>query len=224
MDIGLKSAFIISAIIHAAIAAPLYKYNLLKNDFARTGPVIVDYIILKEMSNVTISNTDKGGSVSLPETGNQEIKKAQPQINPPVRHDKEYYRKRLEAARLKEKKDPAADKTAGQKDREAAGKEARIKSSKDYMTYYGFLKDRIRAGLQENYKFYSGEGDVYLSFVISAKGALISYDIDRSRSSEDEVLLHITGASLKAASPFPPLPKTISTDKMSFSVTVSFRK
>ena len=228
MDISLKSAFVISSMIHAAIAVPLYHTNLLKSDFVKKDPAIVDYMILKELSNISIANIgkgDQGGAAdrnkiemlarrSLGEDGparsrQDPDRQAAEQVQPKktANHTRSEYLKRFEAAKLKEKK-----------------KELQIRSSKDYLDYYGFVKEKIRTRLQENYKFYKGEGDVYVLFVLGSKGQLLSYSIDRLKSTKDDVLLHITGTSLMAVSPFPPLPKIISEPKMSFSISISFKK
>ncbi len=224
MDIGFKSAFLISAIIHAGVAAPFYNHALLKNDFFKKDSVIVDYVILSQISNITAANTADRETAVTAGAERIDIKKASTQGNSAVKHDKEYYRKKSEAAGLKEKKNPAVNNTAERMAVEADKKDAKIQYNKDYIKYYGFLKDRIKARLQENYRFYKGEGDVCLSFVLNAKGALLTYNIDRSRSSKDDVLLHITRASLIAVAPFPPLPKAISAGQMSFNITISFKK
>lgn len=213
MELGLKSAFMISAVIHAGIAAPFYSQNLLKTDFEKKSAVIVDYLILKEMSNIVPGNVSDKESITVAQAPKVEARSAPNDNRVNVKHSKLDYRKRLEAARVKEKKSTGAEK-----------KEAKLKSSKDYINYYGLLKDRIKARLQGNYKFYKGEGDVYLSFVLNEKGILLSYNIDRSRSSKDEVLLQITRASLVAVAPFPALPKSISAPETSFSITISFKK
>lgn len=209
MEIGLKSAIIISAILHACIAAPFYGHNLIKADFERRNAVIVDYVILKELSNITPANVGGRESVDVAQAPNAEVK-SKPADNKISVKEKD----------KTDEKVPAKRTISDDTDK----KETELKSNKDYINYYGFLKDRIRSRLQENYKFYKGEGDVYLSFVLNAKGALISYGIDRSRSAQDEVLLHITRTSLIAVAPFPALPKTISAPQMAFNITISFKK
>jgi outer membrane biosynthesis protein TonB len=226
MDITLKSAFAISSLIHAAIAVPLYKSELLKSDFVRKDPVIVDYIILKEISNLTIANTGRRDAAPGA-TDRLDIKKTTLPAPPEAHarktsnHTRSEYLKRFEAAKLKEKKRELALKAAAAPD---AARDAAIRSTRDYQDYYAFLKEKLKDRLQDNYRYYKGEGDVYVSFVLDSKGRLISYSIDRVRSARDEVLLHITGASLMAVSPFPPLPKAISQPSMSFGITVSFKK
>ena len=230
MDITLKSAFVVSTMIHAAIAVPLYHNNLLRSDFVKKDPAIVDYIILKEISNIAIANTGRKDTAAVADQDKIGVKKAATPVAVEARpkkaamHTRWEYLKRFEAARLKETKRELAGRPTEQNLQEAAKKEVQIKSSKDYQDYYGYLKEKIRTRLQANYRFYKGEGDVYISFVLGSKGQLLSYAIDRSKSAKDEVLLHITGASLMAVSPLPPLPKIISEPKMSFSITVSFKK
>lgn len=221
MEIGLRSAIIISAILHAAIVVPFYNHNLIRNDFVKKNSVIVDYIILKQISNLTIANVSGRGSPADTEGQKLDVKNTPAPETPAVKHGRSYYdRKHLKSGVAQASKAGAGQGQAVT----AAGKEAGIRSSRDYINYYGYLKERIKERLQGNYKFYKGEGDVYLSFILSSQGALLSYDIDRSKSTTDEVLLHITGTSLKAVAPFSPLPKSISSPKMSFAITVSFKK
>jgi hypothetical protein len=204
---------------------PLYHGNFLKSDFVKKDPAIVDYIILKEISNITIANTGGKNAVSRADADRIDVKKPVAPVTTTAqtpkaqaRHTRSEYLKRFEAAKLREKARQIASS------RESDKNDAAIRSTKDYQDYYGFLKDKIRTRLQENYKFYKGEGDVYVSFVLGSKGQLVSYAIDRAKSVKDEVLLHITGTSLMAVSPFPPLPKIISQPFMSFSITISFKK
>lgn len=232
MDITLRSAFIISALIHTVIIAPFYNHNLLRHGFGKRNSVIVDYVILKDMANIAAANAANKDVTVRTSEAPIEVKKGAAQSKLAVKTDDagsplgeaEGYRKSIEAGGLKEIKDAQKKASAKQTTQEVAKKEARIKSSKEYIDYYDFLKDKIRIRLQENYRFYKGEGDVYLSFTLTANGALLAYNIDRSRSSKDEVLLHMTGASLKAVSPFKPLPKAISAPKMSFNITIAFKK
>ncbi|MDP3791970.1 MAG: hypothetical protein Q8R38_08005 [Candidatus Omnitrophota bacterium] len=212
---GLRSAFIISGIIHTAIAAPLYTHSLIRSDFVRKDPVIVDYMILSQISNITIANTSNKEDVAVREAPKPEIQKSSAPRTVQAKHDKSYYKRKTDRAVKKDdlKNIKAADR-----------KESEIKSSKDYISYYGYLKDRIRARLQDNYRYYNGEGDVYLSFVLNDRGALLTYSIDRARSTKDNVLLHITSTSLMAVAPFSALPKAISAPKMSFNITIAFKK
>ena len=209
--------------IHAAIAVPFYSHNLLKTDFEKKNAVIVDYVILKELSNITPANVSNKESIAEARIPKVDVNSAPGAENKtPTKHSKLDYKKKLEEIRSKGKSGTKV--SANEAASEADKREARIRSSKDYLDYYGFLKEKIKARLQENYKFYKGEGDVYLSFVLNAKGVLIGYNIDRSKSSKDEVLLQVTRASLVAVAPFAPLPKSISDPHVAFNITISFKK
>lgn len=226
MDIGLRSTFVISAIAHALIVAPFYHQNLLKNDFAKQNSVVVDYLILKEMTGGAATNiTTRSAAAEAPEmhAGGIEIKNAAPQIKPAAKFDKAAYKKRLEARKHRERQG-ALKGTAQTAALEAAKNQTQTKANREYVSYYELLKDKIKTRLQYNYRFYKGEGDVYLSFALGADGKLLAYGIDRQRSSKDDVLLQIASASLKGASPFQPLPKAIAGAKTSFNIIISFKK
>jgi TonB family protein len=103
-------------------------------------------------------------------------------------------------------------------------KETKLKSTRDYISYYSLLRERVRRRLKENYRNYAKEGDVYLTFGLSADGTLLTLNIDDARSSADIVLRDMALKSLKEASPFPRFPKGLTVPKMSFSVLISFRR
>lgn len=205
MEMTLRSAIIISAVIHVCLFAPFYNQNLIKMEMEKKRTVVVDYVVLKEIAEAIKAN--KEVVLKTPETPRIDIQK---EITP-----------KQEEAKAEKSKGDAAAKAAA---REAEKKDAALKSNKDYISYYQIIREKIRARLKNNYRYYSNEGDVYLSFAINPNGSLSSYSIDRSRSTTNEVLLHITAESLKAVSPFPVIPKTLSSSKMSFSIMISFKR
>ena len=214
MDITLRGAFIISAIIHAGIFAPFYNQHLLRQELEKKNTVVVDYIVLKEIA--TAIATNKEVVLKRPETPRIDIQK---EIQ--VKADS---RKSAKSSKLKDKIKSHKRDAVKDSSNEAAKKEARLKESKDYVNYYQLIREKIRSRLKDNYRYYSREGEVYLSFVLTQNGSLLSYAIDRSKSTQDEVLLHITATSLKAISPFPALPRSLSVSKMSFNIVISFKK
>ncbi len=222
MDMSLRSAFIISAVIHAAVFTPFYNQHMLRQETEKRNSVIVDYVVLKEIANAIAMN--KEVVMRLAETPRIEIKKeiaVKPQQADQKKTD---YKKRLEARKKKEKERSHKQDAAKSASEAAAKKDAELTSNKDYVSYYQLIREKIRARLKTNYAYYSHEGDVYLSFTITPNGTLLTYRIDRAKSTQDEVLLHITATSLKAVSPFPPMPRSLSAPKMSFSIIISFRK
>lgn len=204
----LRSAIIISSLIHACIFAPFYNQNFIRQAMEKKNTVVVDYVILKEIAAAITTN--KEVTLKTPETPSIDVQK-QVAPAPQIKTDtnKEALKKKAEARKVKE---------------DAAKKEKELKSKKDYINYYQLIREKIRARLKNNYSYYNREGDVYLTFTLASNGTLQGFEIDRARSTRDEVLLHITAASLKAVSPFPPIPKTLAAPKMTFSIAISFKK
>jgi len=222
MGMTLKSFFIMSAVLHAALFAPFYNVNLLRHNMEKKNAVVVDYVVLKEIAAAVAA--DKEVVLKRTETSHIDVEKeieVKPQPAPQVKSDN---RKSTKSSRLKERtKSHRMDAAKGASE-EAAKEEARLHKSRDYINYYQLIREKMRSKLKDNYRHYNSEGEVHLSFVLTQNGSLFSYAIDRSASSQDEALLQITAASLKAISPFPPLPKSLSMQKMSFNVVVSFKK
>jgi outer membrane biosynthesis protein TonB len=212
MDISLRSAFIISVIIHIGIFAPFYGQHLLRQDIEKKNTVMVDYVILKEITEAMAAN--KEIVLKKPETPRIDIQKE-------VKADD---RKSSEAGELKEKALPRKRDAAKDPAKESAKARSQQKQEEDYINYYQLVREKIRSRLKNNYQHYKREGDVYLSFTLTQNGSLLTYSIDREKSTQDETLLNITAASLKAISPFPALPRSLSTSKMSFNIIISFRK
>lgn len=184
--------------------------------------MVVDYVILKEIAAAIATN--KEIVLKRPETPRIDIQKDIAVAPQPMEKTKSDSKKSAKSSKLKER--AKLHKSDAVKDpfREAAKKEAQLKQSKDYVNYYQLIREKIRSRLKDNYQYYNREGEVYLTFVLTQNGSLLSYSIDRSKSTQDEVLLHITATSLKAISPFPALPRSLSVSKMSFNIMISFKK
>ncbi|MCM8761180.1 MAG: hypothetical protein NC938_00355 [Candidatus Omnitrophica bacterium] len=120
----------------------------------------------------------------------------------------------------------ASEKSPSNKDfsRELAEKQAKVKSTKDYINYYQLIREKIRQALKHHYKRYHKEGEVRLTFILRSDGSLSFFEVDKSASVRDEVLRDIAIRSLKEASPFSPFPKSVDLPSMSFEVTVVFKK
>lgn len=222
MEISLRGAFIISAILHAGLFAPFYNQQLLRHEIEKRNSTVVDYVILKEIAHAI--STNKEIVLKKAETPSIDIQKevsVKPQVTPQA---KAADKKSSRSDRLKERARSHRQDALKNSASEAAKKEAQLRQNKDYVNYYNLIREKIRSRLKDNYQYYRREGDVYLSFTLTPNGSLLSYSIDRSRSTQDEVLLHITATSLKAVSPFPALPKSLSTSKMSFNISISFKK
>ena len=222
MDITLRGAIVISAIIHAGLFAPFYNQHLLRQELEKKNTVVVDYVILKEIAAAIA--TDKEVVLKAPETPRIDIQKEVAVKPQPAVQGKADNKKNAKSGKLKERTKSHKRDAVKDSSKEAAKYEAQLKQDKDYVNYYQLIREKIRSRLKDNYQYYSREGEVYLSFVLTQNGSLLSYAIDRSKSTQDEVLLHITATSLKAISPFPALPRSLSMSKMSFSIVISFKK
>ena len=189
----------------------------------KKNTVLVDYVILKEIA--AAMTTDKEVVLKRPEaTPRIDIQKeiaVKPQPVPQVKADN---KKSTESSKLKERAKSHKEDAVKSAAKEAAKKEAQLKKTRDYVNYYQLIREKIRSRLSDNHQYYKREGEVYLSFVLTQNGSLLSYAIDRSKSTQDESLLRITETSIKAISPFPPLPRSLSTSKMSFNIQISFKK
>lgn len=218
----LRGALAISAIIHAALFAPFYNRHLLQQELEKKNAAVVDYVILKEIA--TAITTNKEVALKKPETPQIDIQKevaVKPQPAPQV---KAIDAKNQKSSRIKDRAMSHRKNSPKDTIKSASEKEAKLKNSKDYVNYYQLIREKIRSKLKDNYQYYNREGEVYLSFILTQNGSLLSYSIDRARSTQDETLLQVTAASLKSISPFPALPRSLSMSKMSFNVVISFKK
>ena len=179
--------------------------------------VIVDYVVLKEMLKAADSNnkevTVKVADIpARPVLGEQKKEELKPQAG---------------IGKINIKDGPDHPGVAGSASGSGVGVKEGQQSgrNRDYMNYYQLIREKVRKRLKDNYGYYNREGEVCLSFTIRPNGSLISYSIDRAKSAKDEVLLHITVASLKAVSPFPPVPRSLlTTPNISFNIVISFKK
>lgn len=222
MDMSLRGAFVISAIIHVGLFAPFYNQHLLRQELEKKNTVVVDYVVLKEIA--TAIATNKEVVLKRPETPQIDIQKevaVKPQPEAQVKTDN---RKSAKYNKLKERTKSHKRNALKNSFQDTAKKEAQLRQSKDYVNYYQLIREKLRARLKDNYQYYNREGEVNLSFALTQNGSLLSYEIDRSKSTQDEVLLHITATSLRAISPFPALPKSLAISKMSFNIVISFKK
>ena len=222
MGLSLRGAFIISAIIHASVFASFYNQHILSQEFNKKNSVVVDYVILKQIAAAMTAN--KEVAVNKPEPLQAPLQKDVAVRSQPVPQIKADNRNNANFNKLKERTRLHIRGAMAGLSEGSAKKGAQLRQSKDYVNYYQLIRDRIRSRLKDNYQYYNREGEVQLSFVLNQNGSLLSYAIDRSKSTQDEVLLHITATSIKAISPFPALPKSLTMPKMSFNIIISFKK
>jgi TonB family protein len=180
----------------------------------RHRPLVVDYIILKEIEKAVAKKTAETPRVEINKVVETKDESAPKPQRAPAKAESQDQLKQ-EAKKADNVREALAERLK---------KETKLKSTRDYISYYSLLRERVRRRLKENYRNYAKEGDVYLTFGLSADGTLLTLNIDDARSSADIVLRDMALKSLKEASPFPRFPKGLTVPKMSFSVLISFRR
>ncbi|MFH0754701.1 MAG: hypothetical protein V2A70_09050 [Candidatus Omnitrophota bacterium] len=91
-----------------------------------------------------------------------------------------------------------------------------------YITYYQIVRDRIRARAYSNYIKLS-VGEVFVTFVIKADGALSGLQILENKSSANDFLREVGLKSVQEGAPFPPFPKDLTYPELTFNVSISFQ-
>lgn len=200
------------------IIAPFYNMALMRHA-ADKKTLVVDYVKLKELTH-KIDTVKKMLDSKLVETPRVEINrqaemKKEAAAKPLERDEQANIGQREAKERTPDTKAPSEEEVR---------KEARVKATKEYGSYYQLLRERIRRRLKANYRSYSKEGEVYVTFTLASDGSMVSIKVDQAKSSADKRLQELAMISAKEAAPFPKFPKVVSLPKMSFSVLISFKK
>ncbi|MBU1906376.1 MAG: hypothetical protein KJ923_05210 [Candidatus Omnitrophica bacterium] len=90
-----------------------------------------------------------------------------------------------------------------------------------YMGYYQLVREKIKRAAYRNYTL-DEMGEVFVSFVISDRGALEEVRIMEERTASRSFLREVALSSVKDASPFPVFPKELDYPRLSFNVVISF--
>jgi len=198
----MKYALLASILIHVGIALPFVNVPVPDNPVKKEKPVVVDYVKLKEPKH-----------------------KAQPVMPKTAETPKVEITAKVEAKPADEAPAPRIEKDAPKEaPTDDAKRQAKIRSTKDYINYYQLIREKIRKRLKSNYRSYFREGEVALVFTLSKDGRLIAVGINDSASTDDAALRDIATASVREASPFPPFPKALSLPDMTFDLTVTFKR
>ncbi|MFA6378305.1 MAG: hypothetical protein WCX16_00805 [Candidatus Omnitrophota bacterium] len=90
-----------------------------------------------------------------------------------------------------------------------------------YIQYYQVVRSRIKDRAYANYgKFDAGE--VYLTFILDAKGSLKRIKVIEERTRANQYLRQISMRSVEESSPFPPFPDELHYPELSFNVVISY--
>lgn len=194
MKPSFKNSLFISFAFHLALLGPIVSHEMVPKEAREEMPLVVDYVTIKE-------------PVKVPEEPKLELNK-KIELKAPVDANQDQAKKASQLVRA----------------REAAKREAQVKSTKDYINYYQLIREKIRARLKTKYNDYYKEGDVSLVFILRASGSLIGVEVETANSVPDSTLHRIAIESVKEAAPFAPFPKALSLPSMSFNLVISFKK
>lgn len=208
MNYRLRIGIIVSVLLHITLISPLYGFVFFRETSEPKGPVVVDYVVVKQAKDVDLS-----GVIAV--------------------------RKAADPARRATAGDTASDRTSNNNvsvkpapgrsthgSASGSGKaEARIRATKEYVSYYQLIRGKIRDRLRDNYKASVRDGNVFVRFILSADGKLVSVRIDgASDSAAGAKIADLAMRSVKEAAPFPEFPKALSLPQMSFDLAINFKR
>jgi len=89
-------------------------------------------------------------------------------------------------------------------------------------SYSQIVRDRIIDKLDA--RRMSGQGDVYVRFVITSSGALKDVSIIEEKSSDEGILKAAAFEAVKNSAPFPVFPENVSVPEISFTCQITFSR
>jgi len=214
-------ALVMSVSIHCAALAPNPWERFENEAMIAREPIIVDYVVIQERLNAMIPEEKQTAiEIKKVEIVEQEAPKKEPQVIPQV-EPKPAAQPQIKEVAPPDKVSDALKKIVEER---LAAIEKKEKKSKQYIAYYGLIREKIRKQLEKNYKDLTDAGDVYVVFTLQSNGTLDHYAIDRTKSTKNKLLTDIAELSLMDASPFPKIPPELSQNKLTFNVIISFKK
>ena len=218
---SLQLAFLISMLLHFIIflSAP-YGWVLTKK--LPVEPIKVTYFKVKEQPKKVIGQKPESASYIVPPVA--------PEALPQVKKDD------IEKPPTPEvKKEEPTIETITQNSRAVIGAKSKkfetvVNDEKDstrkatYIGYYRSVREKIRYYADRNYlkEGSASQGEVFLSFVVTASGELLHIMIIDAKSIEDPLLRNIAIDSIRDASPFPAFPQGMNQYQVTFNVVISF--
>ena len=91
-----------------------------------------------------------------------------------------------------------------------------------YANYYQVVRERIKQRAYLNYSQLV-DGEVYLTFIVSADGNIGQVKIIEEKTSANEYLRNVVLKSVRESNPFPIFPKDLKYPELTFNVIISFQ-
>jgi TonB family protein len=101
-------------------------------------------------------------------------------------------------------------------------KDADISKDKYYISYYRLINEILRDSVIYPADF--SEGEIALTFVLNSDGSLVNVDVLQDTSYNNNSLRETAKQIVKNASPFPPFPKELQQNQLTFNVVFCFRE
>ena len=247
----LKKALLLSFICHSVLVIVMAIIMTL-TPHARTRAIQVTYFQVQPpkavIEKTTISIRNEPAIVTIRErSSEEEAKAAQAATAEQLRQNasaaaarkSKASKERLDVRRKKRlKKPPASKKILPQPTAEdlkipepadngsAVGTIAgtTIPNTVQGMEYNRYIKEAILRNLENWYARECQEGEVAAVFVLDQSGELLSLKIIEERSSADPELRHIAYESIRSAAPFKPFPESLELKRVTFTLTVVFKR
>lgn len=93
----------------------------------------------------------------------------------------------------------------------------------EYKSYYQLIREKIRRLAYSLYGRQQEEGEIFLTFVLTATGEIKDVSVNDAKSTPSASLRKIAEKSVRDASPFPPFPvKLRNNNTLSFNIIILF--
>ena len=203
MSTTLKKSVFLSLSFHIALIAPLLLCERPPQVVDSQKPLVVDYVKIPDPVKAEPYTTPRVTETAAIETN-----------------------KNIDMKTVDVKRPPMAQaiKKVTQDTGKQAVEETKLKSTREYISYYHLIREKIRQNLKNYYRPYHGQGDVALAFTLASDGSLLDVVMENTAQGPDKRLQEIAILSVKRSSPFPPFPKALGRPRMSFNLTISFKK
>ena len=97
-----------------------------------------------------------------------------------------------------------------------------LSKDKFYISYYRLINEILRDAVIYPEDF--SEGEIALTFILNADGSLVNVDVLQDTSYKNNSLRETAKQIVKNAAPFPPFPKELRHDQLTFNVVFCFRE
>ncbi|MCX5715894.1 MAG: hypothetical protein NTV07_03355 [Candidatus Omnitrophica bacterium] len=203
----LKYAVFISFVGHCALLAPLANFGVPFPDIKKVNAVEVTYCPAKPQAITQ-------PQVQAPQDRRVQIENKKIGQAAAKRHSQNRPRKQAASRAVKPEKAAVPASIPG----------TTLPNTPECVSYYQYIREEIRQGLEREYRSEYGEGDVAVNFDLLRNGRLINLEVIEAFSVNIPVLHRIARDSIKLASPFRAFPAGLEQSQISFSLTITFKK